>query len=87
MQTGNRRKRNWMVAAILTGSIIGAIALYQVINNNNQPIPTGTTPAVAEKTIKPGTQKAVLILANKTEIDLDTARPGSYRLPGPNGDQ
>jgi transmembrane sensor len=76
METGNRRKRTWMVAAILTGSIIGAIALYQVINNNNQPVPAGTTPAVAEKTIKPGSPKAVLILADKTEIDLDTARPG-----------
>src|ERR1044071_9013116 len=38
MQTGNRRKRTWMVAAILTGSIIiGGIALYQQINNNKQP--------------------------------------------------
>lgn len=76
MQTGNRRKRTWMVAAILTGSIIIATALYLAINNNNQPVPAGTTPAVAEKTIKPGSPKALLILANKTEIDLDTARPG-----------
>ncbi len=76
MQTGTRRKRTWMVAAILTGSIVGAIALYQIINNNNQPVPAGTTPAIAEKTIKPGSPKAVLILADKTEIDLDTARPG-----------
>jgi transmembrane sensor len=75
MQTGTRRKRTWMVAAILTGSIIGAIALYQAINNN-KPVPAGTIPTVAEKTIKPGSPKAVLILADKTEIDLDTARPG-----------
>ena len=76
MQTGNRRKRNWMVAAILTGSIIiGGIALYQQINNNKQPDSAGTIPAVAEKTIEPGRQRALLILANKT-IDLDTARPG-----------
>jgi transmembrane sensor len=75
MQTGNRRKRTWMVAAILTGSIIVAIALYQAINNK-QPDSANTTPAVAEKTIKPGTKKAVLILADKTEVDLDTARPG-----------
>jgi hypothetical protein len=75
MQTGNRRKRTWMVAAILTGSIIGGIALYQQINNNKQPDAAGTIPAVAEKTIEPGRQTALLILANKT-IDLDTARPG-----------
>jgi len=76
MQTGNRRKRTWMVAAILTGSIItGGIALYQQINNSKQPDSAGTIPAVAEKTIEPGRQKALLILANKT-IDLDTARPG-----------
>lgn len=76
MQTGNRRKRTWMVAAILTGSIIiGGIALYQQINNNKQPDSAGTIPAVAEKTIEPGRQTALLILANKT-IDLDTARPG-----------
>jgi transmembrane sensor len=76
MQTGNRRKRTWMVAAILTGSIIiGGIALYQQINNNKKPDSAGTVPAVAEKTIEPGRQKALLILANKT-IDLDTARPG-----------
>lgn len=76
MQTGNRRKRTWMVAAILTGSIIGGIALYQLINNNKQPNAAGTIPAVAEKPIEPGRQRALLILANKTEIDLDTARPG-----------
>jgi hypothetical protein len=76
MQTGNRRKRTWMVAAILTGSIIiGGIALYQQINNSKQPDSAGTIPAVAEKTIEPGRQRALLILANKT-IDLDTARPG-----------
>lgn len=76
MQTGNRRKRTWMVAAILTGSIIiGGIALYQQINNNKQPDSAGIIPAVAEKTIEPGRQRALLILANKT-IDLDTARPG-----------
>jgi transmembrane sensor len=76
MQTGNRRKRTWMVAAILTGSIIiGGIALYQQFNNNKQPDSAGTVPAVAEKTIEPGRQTALLILANKT-IDLDTARPG-----------
>ncbi|MCS3799326.1 FecR family protein [Niastella sp. OAS944] len=76
MQTGNRRKRTWMVAAILTGSIIGGIALYQLINNNKQPNAAGTIPAVAEKPIEPGRQRALLTLANKTEIDLDTARPG-----------
>lgn len=77
MQQGNRRKRTWMVAAILAGSIIGGIALYQQINNNNtQPDSAGTIPAVAEKTIEPGRQRALLILANNTEIDLDTARPG-----------
>jgi transmembrane sensor len=76
MQTGNRRKRTWMVAAILTGSIIGGIALYQLVNNNKQPDAAGTVPVVAEKPIEPGRQRALLILANKTEIDLDTARPG-----------
>src|ERR1044072_1030165 len=76
MQTGNRGNRTWMVAAILTGSIIGGIALYQLINNNKQPNAAGTIPAVAEKPIEPGRQRALLTLANKTEIDLDTARPG-----------
>src|SRR5262245_27614020 len=53
--------RTWMLAAaILTGSIIGVYALYQVINNNKNTVPDTNNITVAEKPIVPGRERAIL---------------------------
>lgn len=71
-------KRTWMLAAaVLTGSIVGVYALYQFINTSkNSSLPTQQTSPVVKRAIEPGRARAVLTLANNSQIDLDTQPAG-----------
>ncbi|OQP58216.1 hypothetical protein A3860_07785 [Niastella vici] len=69
-------KRTWMLAAaVLTGSLIGVYALYQVINNNKN-TPDNNTVTVEQKPIEPGKGWAILTLDDNKQIDLDTLPAG-----------
>jgi hypothetical protein len=75
-QTNKIGKRTWILAAaILTGSIVGVYALYQLINSNKNIVPNNTVP-VANTTIEPGRERALLTLADNKQIDLDTIPSG-----------
>jgi len=74
-KTGTRNRM--LAAAILSGAVIGAFALYQFINNNKTTEPaTNNIPPVAQKPIEPGKQRAVLTLNDDKQIDLDTLPAG-----------
>ncbi|OQP44565.1 hypothetical protein A4H97_09355 [Niastella yeongjuensis] len=77
LPTARIGKRTWMLAAaVLTGSIVGVYALYQFINNDkNSVIPAQSMP-VAQRSIEPGRIRAVLTLADNSQIDLDTLPTG-----------
>lgn len=75
-QTNKIGKRTWILAAaILTGSIVGVYALYQLINTNKNTVPPNSIP-VAAKTIEPGRERALLTLADNRQVDLDTIPTG-----------
>jgi ferric-dicitrate binding protein FerR (iron transport regulator) len=71
-------KRTWMLAAaVLTGSIVGVYALYQFINTSkNSSFPSQQTSPVVKRAIEPGRARAVLTLADNSQIDLDTRPAG-----------
>jgi ferric-dicitrate binding protein FerR (iron transport regulator) len=71
-------KRTWMLAAaVLTTSIVGVYALYQFINTSkNSSLPTQQTSPVVKRAIEPGRARAVLTLADNSQIDLDTQPAG-----------
>jgi ferric-dicitrate binding protein FerR (iron transport regulator) len=71
-------KRTWMLAAaVLTTSIVGVYALYQFINTSkNSSLPTQQTSPIVKKAIEPGRERAVLTLADNSQIDLDTLPTG-----------
>src|SRR5690349_11727187 len=69
-------KRTWILAAaILTGSIVGVYALYQLINTNKNAVPANSIPVVTAP-VEPGRQRAWLTLADNTQINLDTIPAG-----------
>ena len=70
-------KRTWMLAAaVLTGSIVGVYALYQFINTDkNSVVPAQNIP-VAKRSIEPGRTRAVLTLADNSQVDLETLPAG-----------
>ncbi|HEX6427555.1 MAG TPA: FecR domain-containing protein, partial [Niastella sp.] len=75
-QTNRIGKRTWLLAAaILTGSIVGVYALYQIINTNKNTVPANSIP-VATSPVEPGRERALLTLADNREIDLDTIPTG-----------
>lgn len=75
-QTRRIGKRTWVVAAVLTGSIAGVFALYQLINTNKNTTPGANNVPVVQKTIEPSQQRTVLTLADNRQIDLDTTPDG-----------
>lgn len=69
-------KRTWILAAaILTGSIVGVYALYQLINTNKNTVPANSIPVVTAP-VEPGRQRALLTLADNRQINLDTVPAG-----------
>ncbi|MBO9205158.1 MULTISPECIES: FecR family protein [Niastella] len=70
-------RRTWMLAAaVLTTSIVGVYALYQFINNDKHNVVPTQGMAVAQKAIEPGRVRAVLTLADNSQIDLETLPAG-----------
>ncbi|AEV99062.1 hypothetical protein A4D02_10910 [Niastella koreensis] len=76
-------KRTWMhAAAVLTGSIVGVYALYQFINTDkNSVVPAQGIP-VAKRSIEPGRTRAVLTLADNSQVDLETLPAGMVAHQG-----
>jgi ferric-dicitrate binding protein FerR (iron transport regulator) len=70
-------KRTWMLAAaVLTGGIVGVYALYQFINTDkNSVVPAQDIP-VAKRSIEPGRTRAVLTLADNSQVDLEALPAG-----------
>jgi transmembrane sensor len=70
-------KRTWMLAAaVLTGSIVGVYALYQFINTDRNSVVPAQSMPVAKRSIEPGRTRAVLTLADNSQIDLETLPAG-----------
>jgi len=70
-------KRTWMLAAAtLTASIVGAYALYQFVNTDKNSSLTAQKTPVVKKNIEPGRERAVLTLADNSQVDLDTLPTG-----------
>ncbi|WP_291912269.1 FecR family protein [Chitinophaga sp. CB10] len=64
------RRRKWMVAAaVMTGVVVAAGYLYN--NNRSKPAVVKQIASVAD--IKPGSDKAILTLADGTQVTLDSA--------------
>jgi transmembrane sensor len=70
-------KRTWMLAAaVLTGSIVGVYALYQFINTDKNSVVPAQNILVAKRSIEPGRTRAVLTLADNSQVDLETLPAG-----------
>lgn len=68
-------KRVWLAAAVLTGLSIGVYFLLQVLNAGKNQAPAKSMVAVT-RSIEPGRNRAVLMLADNKKIDLDTIPTG-----------
>lgn len=76
MPAARTGKRKWMLAAAVLAGITGALALYQIINNQQKNVPAQTDVPVVNKAIEPGRQRAILTLADNRQIDLETTPDG-----------
>lgn len=80
--TAKPARKVWMAAAALLGAILLAGGGMYLFRNNSTPPPKGTLATAPQQEIAPGTDNAVLTLADGSTITLDSTNAGSLSIQG-----
>ncbi|GEP97202.1 FecR family protein [Chitinophaga cymbidii] len=75
-------RKIWLAAAALLAALLLAGGGIYLFRNNSTPLPQGTLAAAPQQEIAPGTDNAVLTLADGSTITLDSTSAGSLSIQG-----